>query len=89
MDDIVSKAREAFASYTGLGRKIIDEMIGEIEQYRRDETAQAKAIVLLRSKLALVIPLARDYAAANPVGSNAAYVSVAERALEDTEHFEQ
>ena len=53
-----------------------------------DEELKAKALVELEAELArvmgaleLVLPMARGYAAANRVGSNAAYISLAEAAL--------
>jgi hypothetical protein len=59
----------------------------EIERLERDADAQLGAISILRAKLALVLSLAKGYAVANPVGSNGAYISAAERALDDTENF--
>ena len=67
--------------------RLTNEAAAEIEQYERDEASQLAAIKLLRDKLALILPLAKGYAAEHPVGSNGAYVSVAERAMDSTENF--
>lgn len=36
-EDLLDRARKAFAAYRGLGKSIIDEMIAEIERLREIE----------------------------------------------------
>ena len=59
----------------------------EFKRLDRENAQQLEAIKLLRAKLILVLPMAKGYAHANPVGSNGAMIAAAERALEDTESF--
>jgi hypothetical protein len=52
--DIVDQAREAFAAYRGLGKSIIERMIGEIEDLRRtvagERESRERTQSALRSK---------------------------------------
>lgn len=46
-EDVIIRARKAFAAFRGLGREIIDELIGELDGERRQRDLLDKA---LRSK---------------------------------------